>query len=125
MARRLSLLSMLLIGAGVVGLTIRDSTRKPAFADALPARIAIEMQRVYEGCNDIVVHAAPGTPWIDVVNHFSDPAAVYAVWHFDNDLQRYQGIYFADPRAPVDGGDTTTDGAFAIFACVSHDGIIT
>ena len=102
-----------------------------AVAEPLPGalrfeapRVQIEQQPVYQGCNDIVVHADVGTSWREVVAHFSDPASVYAVWHYVNDLQRYQGIYFADRGAPVDGGPTTTEPAFAVFACVSHDGTV-
>jgi hypothetical protein len=94
-------------------------------ASPLGGAVEIDLQRVYQGCNDLVVRATPGTSWTTVVDHFSDPVSVNAVWRFDNQLHRYVGVYFSDPQAPTDGPPLTDSSAFAIFACVGHDGIVT
>ena len=93
-------------------------------AQTEPTAIEIEAQPLYQGCNSIVVHAPLGTVWPDIVAHFSDPAAVQAIWKFDNDEQRYLALYFPDPGALIDGKPSTTAFVLAMFVCISADGSV-
>lgn len=93
-------------------------------AQSGPATIQIEAQPVYQGCNSIVVMAPFGTVWPDIIAHFSDPSTVSAIWKYNNDLQRYQALYFADPDALLDGLATTTAFVQSMFVCVSADGSV-
>ncbi|HZU77386.1 MAG TPA: hypothetical protein VFA70_11520 [Dehalococcoidia bacterium] len=112
-----------LIVAAIVG-ALAPGARMPILAAPAAGNVTIQPQPVYQGCNDLVVHADVGTPWQDVLAHFSDPSSVFAVWQFNNLRQRYLGIYFADPSAPTDGPSAVDVPIFAIFACVSHDGSV-
>jgi hypothetical protein len=91
-------------------------------AQTPPPAIAIAAQPVYRGCNSIVVRAPVGTPWSAIVTRFSDPSAVLVLWRFDNPSQRYQGIYFKDANAPLDGPPSAIVTAFAVWACLSANG---
>ncbi len=93
-------------------------------AQTAPTTIQIEAQPVYQGCNSIVVISPTGTVWQDIVNRFSDPTTVSAIWKYNNDLQRYQALYFADTDALTDGPATTTAYVLSMFVCISADGSV-
>ncbi len=95
-----------------------------ARAQTPPTTIRIEAQPVYQGCNSIVVIAPLGTGWSDIVNHFSDPTTVSAIWKYNNDLQRYQALYFPEPTALTDGPVTTVAFVQGMFVCVTADGTV-
>jgi hypothetical protein len=118
------LFGLVLLAATALSLST-PAVRRELHAAPLAGAVQIDLQPVYQGCNDIVVRAVAGTPWSSVVDHFSDPVSVYAVWRFENQLHRYVGVYFSDPQAPTDGPAATDSHAFPIFACVGHDGIVT
>jgi hypothetical protein len=95
-----------------------------AIGQAFPEAVTIAAQNVYRGCNSIVVQAPFGTPWPDIVAHFSDPSTVQGVWRYANGEQHYRAVYFPNPAAPVDGPETTDVPVQGLFFCVTEDGAV-
>ncbi|MGI8554182.1 MAG: hypothetical protein ACR2PL_25850, partial [Dehalococcoidia bacterium] len=88
----------------------------------IPSPAPVRTTQLARGCTQVVVSFGFGASVTQVVAGLANPAALSAVWRFDNTLQRFTG-YFADPLAPLDL--TALQPVDSVFVCVTAPTSIT